>query len=131
MDKHGVFRISLFCLVLMGCGTQSSPNDTPVSNEPKIVKSEKWNEAHITKNNFRGIYPFTVDKGILRCEFNNGLPLIYFGANGSMYALNGSAKSASPKLPSVDKIWMDNPTVVGHKLSLDDVIRAGLVLCEK
>ena len=126
----------LACLLLVGCeepvasSTEQSPL-TPSAPKPTIVKSEKWNEMTIIRSEFKGVYPFTVDEGVLRCEFNKGVPLVYFGAEGSMYALNGSAKTASPKLPKVDKIWADNPSVSGTKLNIGDVIDAGLALCDK
>ena len=124
-------KILFFCAMLAGCSDSPSAINTPVSVEPKITKTDKWNEAHITRANFNGVYPFSVDKGILRCEFNKGIPLIYFSAGGSMYAINGTAQGVSPKLPKTDTILADNPAMTGQKLSMGDILKAGIVLCEK
>ena len=129
------FFVLVIVSLLLGCEQQTdrvhSPLSAPASTTPNIVRSDKWNELKISKKEFGGVYPFSVTDGILRCEFNQGHPLVYFGADGSMYAINGSAKTASPNLPSIDKIWADNPAMPQNKLSMVDVIDEGLALCEK
>lgn len=123
---------SFAILLLFGCTDNQSTsvqNEPPEAPKQDIRHTDKWNETTIKKREFKGNYPFTVDEGILRCEFNNGVPLVYFMADGSVYAVNGSAQLASPKLPKMETIWASSTT--GGKVNISDVLDFGLSLCDK
>ena len=56
----------------------------------------------LSKDSFEGVWPFTVDHGVLKCvQYNEpgmkpkALKGVIFEANGLMYAVNGTAKSRS------------------------------------
>lgn len=70
-------------------------------------------------------WPLTVDAIRLRC-----LPgrVLVFDANGTTYALNGTAKSKK-LYADVAPIWLDDPRAAGLKISLGPLLDAGLALC--
>ncbi len=103
------------------CGASPSPTtSTGVSNRPAgRVERETWND---------GPWPFTVDTATLLCTKGAGGERVTVVADGEMYALNGTAKSA--KLwPPFDAIWLDNPNIPGLKVNIDPMINCGLALC--
>ena len=70
-------------------------------------------------------WPLTVDAIRLRC-----LPgtVLVFDANGTTYALNGTAKSKK-LYADVAPIWLDDPNYAGLKISLQPLLDVGLPLC--
>lgn len=72
-------------------------------------------------------WPLTVDSGTVRCEDGG---LVLFEADGTTYAVNGTAMSQRPELPEVDEIWADNPDIPGAKIDIGPVLDSGLELCE-
>jgi hypothetical protein len=80
----------------------------------------------ISKSTFRGTWPFTVDSGTLECDPPQS---VYFtDSNGNQYGVNGSALDQGAK--PVDPIWKkDNSPTGGPRVSIGDVIDAGLKLC--
>ncbi|MBF0695026.1 MAG: DUF2511 domain-containing protein [Flavobacterium sp.] len=88
------------------------------------------NGIKITKQDYTGKWPFTVNEVEVWCD---GYKEIYMEAdNGKTYALSVSAKTASKdknKIYNVDEIWLDNPDQPGTKLPYTDFIERGIVLC--
>ncbi len=82
--------------------------------------------TRISRDSFEGEWPFTVDEGVLNCE---GAGAVTFSAEGTTYAVNGTAMGTSD-YPDVDVIWADDPEGPGPKIWIGDVIDQGLDLCE-
>ena len=82
----------------------------------------------LAKSSFSGTWPFTVDSGTLRCELPTA---IVFTADGSDYAVNGTAMDAG--YADIRPIWKKNhdPTLGGPRVSISDVNAAGQRLCEQ
>jgi hypothetical protein len=101
----------------------SCSDDSKVNSDDKMLK--------FTKNTYNKEWPFSVDQIEVFCS---GYKEIYCRAdNGRIYALNGSAKSASKKIPSikeVDEIWLEDPKLPGTKISYSDFITEGLKFCD-
>lgn len=93
------------------------------SDGPKGIK--------FSKKDFDGTWPFSVEEVEVYCS---GYKEIYCkdGAD-KIYALNGSAKSASRDdrtIRKVEEIWLDNPEFPGLKIPYSEFINRGLELCE-
>lgn len=84
------------------------------------------NEALMTQAELGDEWPLTVDEGIVRCE---GAGEVYFEAEGTTYAVNGTAQGASGA-PEIDPIWADDPEIEGVKINIHQIIERGLELCE-
>jgi hypothetical protein len=70
-------------------------------------------------------WPFTVDKGRLACKPGKS---VTFTANGTEYAVNGTAKSQGYK--PIDPVWaQDKELGHGLKVNIGDVLNRGLELC--
>lgn len=70
-------------------------------------------------------WPLTVDAIRVRCMYGNEVVL---DADGTVYALNGTAK-ARKQYADLAPIWRDDPTGVGLKMSLQPLVDVGLPLC--
>ena len=83
----------------------------------------------VTKETFKGEWPFTVNQGYLQCEMDGKWSRIYFYTNETKYALNGLA---SKRGKSIDPIWKDNLKYgdLGIKVSISDMIKKGLEICK-
>lgn len=68
-------------------------------------------------------WPFTVDEGVLRCEGSS----VIFRAEGTDYAVNGTARS---EYPGIEPIWKKDPDVPGTRINIGDVLDRGLELCD-
>jgi len=71
-------------------------------------------------------WPFTVEAGIVRCIAPRNE--IIFIAEGTPYAVNGTAKS-NPQYADIRPIWKDSPQIEGTKISLAPILNLGLSLC--
>lgn len=81
-------------------------------------------------------WPFTVDHGVLRCEFPGR---VVFRANDTDYAVNGSAQSRYPK---IDPIWRVNTKMqeafkaagaesdIVLRINIGPIVQRGLELCD-
>lgn len=122
-DKPG-FHLDAKPLIQRGlalCGPTAPPTATTGgSNRPAgLVERETWTD---------GPWPFTVDSATLLCTKAAMGERITVVANGEMYALNGTAKSA--KLwPPFDPIWRDDPDTPGLKIDIGPMIDRGRALC--
>ncbi len=114
-----------------------SKNNSDESNE--ISKSERV----IYRVDYGNEWPFTVDKGVLKCTSNQ----VLFLANGKHYAINGSAQSSanSQGYSSLEEIWAYDAVIVQQllamgyskaeveeikpRISITRIIQDGLSLC--
>ena len=97
----------------------------------------------INEQDLGATWPFTVPEGRLRCTKNS----VTFEANGSTYAINGTAQSRG--FPRVDPIWKHDTTMeesyakqkgitlaaarkaIGTvRVNIGPIIKAGLALCD-
>lgn len=89
------------------------------------------NTLKYSKEEFGKKWPFSVDEIEVYCD---GYKEIYCKASdGKIYALNGSAKTASKDNPNVSKIeniWLDDPEFEGLKIPYVQFITEGLKLCK-
>jgi len=90
------------------------------------------NNLKFKKEDYENNWPFSVDEIEV---YWAGYKEIYCKDNaGKIYALNGSAKSASrnnSSVTDVSEIWLDNPEFPGTKIPYSDFIDRGLQLCEE
>jgi len=109
-------------------------------NQQELVKSEKI----ISKVDYGNDWPFTVEKGVLKCSSNQVLFLV----NGKQYAINGTAQSLAKSLgySALEEIWAYDSAMrqqlLSRGFSKDDVeemttrvgigriIQDGLSLCD-
>ena len=95
-----------------GCGESSSDSGSPEENGVRISAAD-----------FSSEWPFTVDEGVLRCAGSS----VIFRAEGTDYAVNGTARA---DYPEIEPIWKQNPDVPGTRVNIGDVLDRGLELCE-
>ncbi|MCX5601609.1 YebY family protein [Streptomyces phaeochromogenes] len=70
-------------------------------------------------------WPFSVGGGVLRCRQG---AVTFTVAGGAEYGVNGTAKGLG--YPEPIPIWVDDPELgQGVKISIGEVLDAGLVLC--
>lgn len=108
---------------LTGCGTTSSGSSSG---------------QQVSREDYGGAWPLTVDSGTLRCESPAGES---FGAvtftsdeDGTTYWVNGTAGNIAEEKgwQEIRPIWADDPTDssgLGLKKSMGPLIDAGLALC--
>lgn len=87
------------------------------------------NERLIDKNSFEGIWPFTVEEGVVRCDIVGQYKALSFNAlKGATYALNDAAEAYSNKnilgWQSINTV-----SITSTDSNIDDVIKSGLSLC--
>lgn len=78
----------------------------------------------VSESTWTGDWPFTVPEGSLMCGQPNR---VTFTADGTIYALNGAAKSAG-SFDDVAAIWKDSD-FPGVKVDIGPMIQRGLELC--
>ena len=105
------------------------PTETP-TEAPTTVPTEARPTGQITRADYGDAWPFTVEAGEVRCMNSRGPGSgdVVFIANGTTYAINGTAK-ATKQYADVRPIWRDNPTIAGLKVSLQPILDLGLSLC--
>lgn len=96
-----------------------------------LLTSCSENTTKFTKDTFSGQWPFSVNEVEVFCKPHSE---VYCRTeDGTVYALNGSAKSAArnnSEVRDVEAIWLDNPDIPGTKIPYSDFISEGLKLCE-
>ena len=101
----------LFCACLtIACGGNGSYQ--PEWGQPRSI----------SRADFADNWPFTVERGQLRCDLGNH---VVFLAQGKTYAINGSAKGAASKNGYADASVIIAP----GPYRLSAVIDAGLKMC--
>jgi hypothetical protein len=111
--------VALVTLALAGCADELQP---PRATE---VSRTAWqNETNV------GIWPFTVDKGVLTCHAPDW---VTFTANGTEYALNDNARWIG-RYPSVSAILAKGYVEIGNEqqpvpISFESMTERGRQLC--
>ena len=87
-------------------------------------------DATVSRADFKGQWPFTVDAGRVGCERGQ---FVKFVVGKVTYSLNGSARTYSQKMGfgwhDVREIWRVDPPNPGAKISVSDMIAKGQALC--
>lgn len=88
---------------------------------PQLISAEALGDA----------WPFTVAEMHLQCLPGSAV-VVTDVETGLMYPLNGTAKAKANQLAlePIDKVWRDNPTIPGTKVSIGPVLDQGLQLCK-
>lgn len=122
MNALLVVALTAAVVGVSACGSDGSSN-TGASDAPAKTVSK----ADVPK----GAWPLTVDKGTVNCEGTEGAGVVTFEApDGTVYAVNGTAKTQQPDLPEIEEIWRKDPDVPGARINLSPVIDKGLELCK-
>jgi hypothetical protein len=116
-------------LVIAACAFASaacgSDGSTPVTSQ---VHSE-----HVTKAQFKGVWPISTDAGILGCDLTKGVGAITFSPDDStdIYAVNGAAMSWKSKLGWRDfrDIRLPAGTGAGPNMNSSDFDAEGHKVC--
>lgn len=87
------------------------------------------NEVRITKQEYGGAWPFTVDEGVLACKGSGGLGAVVFTVNGRTYGVNGIARGGK-RYEDIDQIWANHPSNPGAKKNMSPITERGLKLCQ-
>ncbi|MEW1879425.1 DUF2511 domain-containing protein [Rhodococcus sp. NPDC080181] len=98
----------------------------PVVAAPTTAEPTARNQPAglVSESTWTGDWPFTVPQGVLMC----GAPdRVTFSADGTMYAVNGSAKSTG-EFEDLAAIWKDSD-FPGVKVDIGPMIQQGLALC--
>lgn len=134
-------RLQKIILIQIAVGIlscSSSVNNSDENNE--ISRSEKI----IYKADYGNDWPFTVDKGVLKCSSNQ----VLFIVNGKRYAINGTAQGLASSLgySAVEEIWAYDSAMrqqllakgysrveleeIKPRISVGRIIQDGLKLCD-
>lgn len=117
-------RLRTIVLVQIALGILScSPSKKSTDEGREVVKSEKT----IYKDEYGNEWPFTVDKGVLKCSSNQ----VLFIVNGKHYAINGTAQSLAQShgYSSLEEIWAYDSEEMTTRISIGRIIQDGLSLC--
>ena len=115
MKTKYIFKIPV-ALLLIGCG----------SEQPS--ESNHMNDKNITKAEYGKDWPFTVDRGILKCVDGS----VVFVANGKTYGVNGVSKSHGyadlEEIWAIDSSLTDANTTI--RIGIGPILEAGVKLCK-
>lgn len=139
MMKKGLLALSIMALV--ACGGEPTTNtqqeasaENEVSNTEESSLTLDDNQREIKKDSFSGEWALAVDGGILECEDQ---AVSFTAPDGQVYALNGFGQAYSKNkgldwhsITPESEIWLDNPDIPGTKVSISNMLNAGLELCE-
>jgi hypothetical protein len=89
-------------------------------------QSAEGNSETVSRAGIGDQWPLTVDSGVLSCE---GAGAVYFTADGTRYAVNGTAMTTEDA-ERITAIWADDPTGLSLKRNIGPLIDRGLKLCE-
>lgn len=97
---------------------------------PEAVKGEP---GLVTRTDLGEKWPLTVDYGVVSCQNKTAggqaLKVATFtGPDGTVYALNGTAKSHTDAAP-IDPIWAPDPVTTGLKVGIGPLIERALTFC--
>lgn len=88
------------------------------------ASAEESGIKKISKIDFGENWPFSVEKGILKCEQPG---IVTFKVNNIEYAVNGLADTKG--YTDIRPIWLDSPNLYQPKINIAPIINAGLELC--
>jgi hypothetical protein len=99
----------------------TAPVAAPTTAEPTARNQPA---GSVSESTWTGDWPFTVPQGVLMCAAPDR---VTFSADGTMYAVNGSAKSTG-QFEDLAAIWKDSD-FPGVKVDIGPMIQQGLALC--
>lgn len=98
-----------------------------------IAPALESHERFVSRDNFAGSWPFITDSGIIGCKDS----AVYFISGNDTYGINGFSHAYSKSrdlewlpLTTEGEFWLPNPEIAGTKISVADMISAGLELCD-
>lgn len=117
---------------VVACNGASTVQPSASPSTQVATPSQAVTTRIITRAESGDKWPFTVDKGELDC-----VPTVPGERSGYVilktdqgtYAVNGTARGRKDLYKDVKEIWRDVPDVPGAKVSVKDVIDAGLDIC--
>lgn len=141
--------VSLVCVALVWTSACSSPaTEAPPAEpaeeaappaEPTLVEPTEAAaptdeapaepEGFISREMLGDEWPFTVESGVLACEGSGGAGAVTFTADGTTYAVNGTARGQGAGA-EIDAIWAADPSIPGTKKDISVAIERGLALCK-
>ena len=94
--------------------------NNPIKKEERKPKESR---ITVTRSDLGEDFPLTVDKCELYCEGD----MLFCYADGTTYALNGTARQ---KRPAIDPIWAQDPDNPEAKKSIDPLISIARKTCK-
>lgn len=85
------------------------------------------NQEEVTRQQMGAKWPFTVERGILSCNREDGE--IVFIIGDKTYAINDKAKK-SKRHGALENIWADKQAIKNAKLDLSALLEKALKLCQ-
>ena len=119
-----ILLIVLGGLMLIGILVQYTGPSNPGYVKSTTPRAAAPNPNRLKASDYGDVWPFTVESGVVECR--KGMA-VTFTANGTTYALNGTAQSSG--YPRIDPIWKNNPQIPGTKISVSYILQRGLDLC--
>jgi hypothetical protein len=115
-------------LAMAACS--GNDNDGTSGQDTSSSEETQTSGLSVSREEFGGDWPLTVDEGTLNCEGAAEVGAVTFTApNGVTYAVNGLA-IGQDRWPEIDAIWADNPDIPGTKKNIGPLIDRGLELCD-
>lgn len=102
----------------------------PVLVDRRLVRTQM-----VTRAEFGGQWPLTVDAGVLRCMFpvpdRPQLHALLIVVDGATYAINGIAQSHAAKYGwrDVRPIWRENAAIPGTRVAMAPLLARAEKLC--
>jgi Protein of unknown function (DUF2511) len=104
--------------------------ETAIPPEPQQTSEPDANlgphSRLLRKSDFGDEWPLSVEQGVVECR--DGAAVL-FHAGGKTYPVNGTAKGWYKELPSIEEIWLENPSLPGTRINISPIIEAGRKLC--
>ena len=85
-------------------------------------------EKEVSKEEFKGKWPLTVEKAVLECKNMNGIEVPFVVANGKKYGLSGFANRFADG--PLQEIWAKNPKLPGTYIDISPLREKALELCK-
>lgn len=108
---------------------------TKVPPAPVVTDRRTFKSQEVTRAEFGGAWPLTVERGTLRCMYPEpGMSQVrayLVVVDGEFYALNGVARAHAAKMGwrSIDSIWRDNLAIPGTKVPVTPLAQRAAKLC--
>lgn len=136
--KH--ILIIIIFLILSSCGGKVKKKDETIKKDTsktatsydadgKVVESEAKKEKPkaqyggvvLMKEDYGDKWPLKTESCEVVCE---GSSILCY-AGGKKYAVNGTAKGYYKKLPEIEEIWLEHPTMKGLRVSIEPLLEEG------
>lgn len=135
---RSITTTGVFVFVLAACssaGPSEQPAPTEDADPPPVVVPDnvKGEPGLVTRADLGNEWPLTVDYGLVGYENKTagGRALkvaTLTGPDGTVYALNGTAKSHTNAV-LIDPIWAPDPDTTGLKITIGPLIERALTFC--